>query len=66
MFAKLTIQIHNLAAQKEVTLVQSEPVAAYIPTGRGRGRPKKSEVIARSYTKINEFFALVPPGTRAR
>jgi hypothetical protein len=30
--------------------------AVYIKTGRGRGRPKKTEEIAKTNSRINEFF----------
>jgi hypothetical protein len=43
LFAYLTIQIQNLAAQKEITLVQTQPAQAYVKTGRGPGRPRKTE-----------------------
>jgi hypothetical protein len=46
-------QIQNLSAQKEITLVQTQPATAYVKTGRRPGRPKKSEQIAKSNHKIN-------------
>ena len=52
-FALLTIQKQNLTAQKEVTLVQTEPPQAYVKTGRGRGRPSNKEKIAKTNTTIN-------------
>ena len=42
-FVKLTLQIHNLAAQKQITLVQTQPTNAYIKTGNKVGRPSKKE-----------------------
>jgi hypothetical protein len=41
-FAYLTVQMQNLKDYKEATLVATEP-AVYIKTGRGPGRPKKTE-----------------------
>jgi hypothetical protein len=43
LFASLTLQIQNLSAQKEITLVQTQPTTAYVKTGRRPGRPKKAE-----------------------
>ena len=64
-FALLTIQIQNLAAQKEITLVQSKPVEVYVQKGNSPGKPKKITQVGKSNHKINRFFALVPRGTRA-
>ena len=52
-FVKLTLQIQNLAAQKRITLVQSQPTNAYIKTGNRVGRPSKKDEIAKSNTKID-------------
>ena len=60
-FVKLTLQIHNLAAQKQITLVQTQPTTAYIKTGKKVGRPSKKDEIAKSNTKIDHFFSLVAP-----
>ena len=65
-FALLTIQIQNLAAQKEITLVSSKPVEVYIKKEKGPGRPKKITQVAKTNHKINQFFALVPPNTSAQ
>lgn len=35
-------------------------VRKYVPTGRGRGRPRVSKVIARDNHKINEFLQRRP------
>ena len=64
-FVKLTLQIHNLAAQKQITLVQTQPTTAYIKTGRRVGRPSKKDEIAKSNTKIDHFFSLVAPTASA-
>jgi hypothetical protein len=47
--------LQNLKEAKEATLVTTNP-AVYIKTGRGRGRPKKTEQIAKTNSRINEFF----------
>jgi hypothetical protein len=64
LFACLTIQILNLSAQKEISLVQTQPATAYVKTGRRPGRPKKSEQIAKSNHKINQFYAPAAAGTQ--
>ena len=57
VFAQLTIQMQNLTAQKEATLVQTQPAQTYIKTGKGPGRPKKITQIAQGNHKINQYFA---------
>ena len=54
--------MQNLAEQKQMTLVQTEPPSTYIKKGGKVGRPKNIDKIAKSNTKINEFFA--PAGDR--
>ena len=56
-FVLLTVQMQNLTAQKEATLVQTQPVQTYIKTGKGPGRPKKITQIAQGNHKINQYFA---------
>ncbi len=56
-FVYLTIQIQNLMASKEASLISTKPTETYIKTGRKPGRPKKSEEIAKTNTKINQYFA---------
>ena len=48
--------MQNLKECKEATLVSTEP-AVYVKTGRKRGRPKKTEEIAKTNSTINKFFA---------
>jgi hypothetical protein len=47
--------MQNLKETKEATLVTTNP-ADYIKTGRKRGRPKKTEEIAKTNSTINQFF----------
>ena len=47
--------MQNLKETKEATLVTTNPVV-YIKTGRKRGRPKKTEEIAKTNSTINQFF----------
>ena len=49
--------MQNLKETKEATLVTTDP-ATYVKTGRGRGRPKKTEQIAKTNSTINQFFPL--------
>ena len=49
--------MQNLTAQKEPTLVQTQPAQAYVRTGKGPGRPKKITQIAKGNHKINQYFA---------
>jgi hypothetical protein len=46
-----------LAEQKEMSLVQTAPPSAYIKKGGKVGRPSNAAKIAKTNTKINEFFA---------
>ena len=62
LFSLLTIQMQNLAEQKQMSLVQTEPPSTYIKKGGKVGRPKNIDKIAKSNTKISEFFA--PAGDR--
>jgi len=55
-FALLTIQLQNLAEAKEMTLVQTDPPSTYVRKGGKVGRPSNAEKVAKTNTKINEFF----------
>jgi hypothetical protein len=55
-FALLTIQLQNLAEAKEMTLVQTAPPTTYVRKGGKVGRPSNAEKVAKTNTKINEFF----------
>ena len=56
MFASLIIQMKNLTSQSRVTLVSTEPPAAYVKKGGRRGRRSAKEIIARTNTTINQFY----------
>ena len=57
--------LQNLAASKEATLVCTKPENTYVKTGRPRGRPKATEVIAKTNSRISEFFAPAPTGVNS-
>jgi hypothetical protein len=65
LFAYLTIQMQNLTASKEATLVSTQPATTYIRTGKKVGRPKKTEEVARTNSTINQFFAPAAAGASA-
>ena len=52
----------NLIACKEATLVTTKPAVTYVKSGRGPGRPKKTEEIAKTNSTINQFFAPAQAG----
>ena len=64
LFAYLTIQMQNLMSSKEAILVVNKPETTYIKTCRGRGRPKKTDQIAKTNSTINQFFALAQASTK--
>ena len=49
--------MQNLAEQKGMMLVQTAPPSSYVATGRRPGRPSNAEMVARTNTKIDDFFA---------
>ena len=53
MFAILTVQMYNLLSRNEAALVVDKPESTYGKTGKGPGRPKKVDQIAKTNTKIN-------------
>jgi hypothetical protein len=56
--------MQNLIACKEAILVTTKPVNAYVRTGKKVGRPKKTEEIAKTNSRINQFFPPVQAGVR--
>jgi hypothetical protein len=53
---------HNADAEhgstKRITLVSTQPATVYVKTGKKVGHPFKKDEIAKSNTKINQFFTL--------
>ena len=54
-YTQLALQLANLTATDRATLVQT-PVKKKAPTGNKRGRPRASEVVARTNHKMDEFY----------
>ena len=54
-YTQLALQLANLTATERATLVQL-PVKKKAPTGNKRGRPRASEVVARTNHKMDEFY----------
>ena len=48
----MAVQLANLTARNLATLVHT-PSKKYAPTGNKRGRPKATEVIAKTNTKVD-------------
>ena len=46
-----------MSSKEAAILVVNKAEKTYIRTGRGRGRPKKTEQIAKTNSTINQFFA---------
>ena len=49
----------NLNSSERASFVQT-PVAKKPPTGNGRGRPRATEVIARTNHRMDEFYRKKP------
>jgi hypothetical protein len=58
-YTQLALQLANLTATNRASLVQTT-VAKKAPTGNRRGRPKASEVIARTNHRMDEFYRKKP------
>ena len=58
-YTQLALQRANLTACNRASLVQTT-VAKKAPTGNKRGRPKASEVIARTNHRMDEFYRKKP------
>ena len=58
-YTQLALQLANLTATSRATLVQT-PTAKRAPTGNKRGRPKATEVVARTNHKVDEFYIRKP------
>jgi hypothetical protein len=64
-FGLLTIQMQNLAAQKEITLVQTQPATVYVKTSKKVDRLSKKDQLVQINTKLNDFFAILARAARA-
>ena len=53
-YIQLALQLANLTATNRAVLVQT-PITKRAPTGHRRGRPKATEVVARTNHKMDEF-----------
>jgi hypothetical protein len=58
-YTQLALQLANLTATSRASLVQT-PAAKKTPTGNRRGRPRASEVIARTNHRMDEFYRKKP------
>ena len=58
-YTQLALQLANLTATDRASFVQT-PVAKKTPTCNRRGRPRASEVIARTNHKMDEFYRKKP------
>ena len=58
-YTQLALQLANLTATSRASLVQT-PVVKKTPTGNRWGRPRASEVIARTNHKVDEFYRKKP------
>ena len=56
----MAVQLANLTARNLATLVHTPP-KKYAPTGNKRGRPKATEVIAKTNHKVDQFFKRKTP-----
>jgi hypothetical protein len=58
-YTQLALQLANLTATNRAALVQT-PITKRAPTGNRRGRPKATEVVARTNHKMDEFYRKKP------
>ena len=59
-YTQLAVQLANLTARNLATLVHT-PSKKKAPTGNKRGRPKATKVIAKTNTKVDQFFQRKAP-----
>jgi hypothetical protein len=59
-YTQLAVQLANLTARNLATLVHT-PSKKKAPTGNKRGRPKATEVIAKTNHKVDQFFQRKTP-----
>jgi hypothetical protein len=58
-YTQLALQLANLTATSQATLVQT-PVKKKTPTGGKVGRPRATEKIAKTNTKMDDFYRRKP------
>ena len=63
-YTHLAVQLANLTAMNRASLVHT-PAKKYAPTGNKRGRPKATEVIAKTNHKVDQFFQRKAPSSNA-
>ena len=63
-YTHLAVQLANLTARNLASLVHT-PAKKYAPTGNKRGRPKATEVIAKTNHKVDQFFQRKAPSANA-
>ena len=63
-YTHLAVQLANLTARNLAFLVHT-PAKKYAPTGNKRGRPKATEVIAKTNHKMDQFFQRKAPAPNA-
>ena len=63
-YTHLAVQLANLTARNLASLVHT-PAKKYAPTGNKRGRPKATEVIAKTNHKMDQFFQRKAPPSNA-
>ena len=55
LYTQLAVQLANLTATDRASLVHT-PTKKKAPTGNKRGRPKATEVVAKTNRKIDEYY----------
>ena len=58
-YTQLALQLANMTASNRAALVQT-PAIKHAPTGNRRGRPKATEVVARTNRRMDEFYRKKP------
>jgi hypothetical protein len=58
-YSQLAVPLANLTATDRASLLQT-PVKKRTPTGGKRGRPKATEVVAKTNRKMDEFYRKKP------
>ena len=64
-YTQLGLQLANLTTTNRAALVQI-PVVKRVPTGNRRGRPRATEVIARTNHTMDEFYRKKPAQSDAK